>query len=334
MRIPYHIMIQTFKDILTQRGVTPERAAAVATVMADNSLDGVYTHGANRFPRLIQYLDEGYIDPEALPECVQSAGALERWNGHLGFGVLNARAAMNRAVELAGLYGVGIVALANTHHWMRGGTYGWQAADAGCIGLCWTNTRPNMPAWGGIDKKIGNNPFVMAIPRSDGRHVVLDFAMSQFSYGKLEEARLNGKKLPMVGGFDEDGQLTDDPAQIEKTTRLLPTGFWKGSGMSIALDLIAALLSTGLTTMEVGRLYTEEYGLSQVFIAMDQKKFSPMADTDARIEAVLQDLKASGPMVPDQPPRYPGERDWHTRQEHLENGIPVVPEVWERVMRL
>jgi 3-dehydro-L-gulonate 2-dehydrogenase len=89
---------------------------------------------------------------------------MERWNGKLGMGNLVAKKAMARAIELAGKLGIGCVAVRNTNHWMRGGTYGWQAADAGCIGICWTNTFPNMPAWGGTDPRIGNNPFVLAIP--------------------------------------------------------------------------------------------------------------------------------------------------------------------------
>ena len=65
-----------------------------------------------------------------------SFGAMERWDGQRGFGPLNARHAMARAVELAHQFGIGMVALGNNNHWMRGGTYGWQAADAGCIGIC------------------------------------------------------------------------------------------------------------------------------------------------------------------------------------------------------
>ncbi|SCZ76533.1 3-dehydro-L-gulonate 2-dehydrogenase [Acidaminobacter hydrogenoformans] len=334
MRIPYKTMLETFTKILENRSLAPQDAALTAEIMAGNSLDGVYTHGVNRFPRLIQYIDKGYIDIHAKAECIHSAGAFERWNGRLGIGVLNARAAMGRAVEMAKTHGVGVVAMANTNHWMRGGTYGWQAADAGCVGICWTNTQPNMPVWGGMDKKIGNNPFVLAIPRSDGRHVVVDFAMSQFSYGKIEEARLHGKKLPVAGGYDSSGNLTDDPVEIEKTARLLPTGYWKGSSMSIALDLIAALLSAGFTTGEIGRNCEEEYGLSQVFIAIDQGRFNTPEYSDDVIEAVIQDLKSSMPMVPETHPRYPGERDFKVRMEQLENGIEVVPEVWEKILKL
>ena len=65
---------------------------------------------------------------------------------------------------------------------LRGGTYGLQADDTGCLGICWSNTQPNMPAWGGRDRRIGNNPLIAALPR-DGGHVVVGMAMAQFSYG-------------------------------------------------------------------------------------------------------------------------------------------------------
>ena len=112
---------------------------------------------------------------------------------------------MARAIALSREHGIGCVAMANTNHWMRGGTYGWQAADAGVIGICWTNTMPNVPPWGGAEPAIGNNPLVIAVPRAKG-HVVLDMAMSQFSYGALESYRKRGELLPVEGGFDARGK--------------------------------------------------------------------------------------------------------------------------------
>ena len=166
------------------------------------------------FPRVVEYLKKGEIDPKAKADCELSLGAMERWNGHLGFGPLNAKKAMDRAVELAKQYGdqASLPWATTTTGW--GGTYGWQAADQGCIGICWSNTCPNMPAWGGLDKKIGNNPLVMAVPRSNGEHIVINCAMSQFSYGKMEDCRLKGKELPVPGGYDSQGNLTTAPGAI------------------------------------------------------------------------------------------------------------------------
>ncbi len=287
MQVKYSDLLETFEDILVKKGFDQDDALAAATIFANNSADGIFSHGVNRFPKLVEYITKGYIHPDNKAVLEQSFGSFERWNGNEGLGPLNAKRCMDRAVALAKETSIGIVALRNTNHWMRGGTYGWQAADQGCIGMCWSNTMPNMPAWGGKDRRIGNNPFIMAIPRSNGKHVVADLAMSQFSYGKIEECRLKGIPLPVQGGYDTEGNLTTDPAEIEKTWRVLPIGFWKGSGLSIAFDLIASMLSAGNTVKKIGEL-EDEHQLSQIFIAIDPTKMNTVEFNDGIINDTVQ----------------------------------------------
>ena len=260
-------------------------------------------------------------------------GAIERWDGHRGFGPLNAWRAMERACALAKEYGVGVVALGNNNHWMRGGTYGWLAADLGCIGICWSNTMPNMPAWGGKDRKIGNNPLVMAVPRSNGEHAVIDCAVSQFSYGKIEDCRLRGVQLPVPGGYNEAGELTCDPAEIEKTWRVLPMGYWKGSGLSIVLDLIATVLTNGNSVAKIGT-FGDEIGLTQIMIAIDPGKFNASGETDDIVNGILADVKASVPAQEGGEVFYPGEMELARIRENREQGIPMIKEVWQRVLAL
>ncbi len=96
--------------------------------------------------------------------------------------------------------------------------------------------------------------------------------MSMFSYGMLEVNRLAGRQLPVDGGFDDEGNLTKEPGVIEKNRRILPMGYWKGSGMSIVLDMIATLLSDGASIAEVTQDNSDEYGISQIFIAIEVDK--------------------------------------------------------------
>lgn len=332
-RIAYEEMKRQFARVLESRGFCPQDAQSAAEIFAKNSLAGVYSHGLNRFPRVIEYLEKGEIDPHARAACVSAAGAMERWDGHRGFGPLNAWRAMERACALAKEYGVGVVALGNNNHWMRGGTYGWLAADLGCIGLCWSNTMPNMPAWGGKDRRIGNNPLIMAVPRSNGEHAVIDCAVSQFSYGKIEDCRLRGVQLPVPGGYNEAGELTTDPAEIEKTWRVLPMGYWKGSGLSIVLDLMATVLSGGNSVAQIGT-FGDEIGLTQIMIAIDPGKFNTPQQTDAMADAILADVKASEPVRAGGEVFYPGEMETRAMHENLEQGVPVVEEVWNRVLAM
>lgn len=333
MRVSYENMVKEFKRVLTKYGFNEKNAEGAAEIFAQNSLVGVYSHGLNRFPRVIEYLKKGEINPEITPECIISFGAFERWDGHRGFGPLNAKKAMNRAVELAKKFGIGIIALGNNNHWMRGGSYGWQAADQGCIGICWSNTCPNMPAWGGIDKKIGNNPIIFAVPRGNKAHVVIDCAVSQFSYGKLEDCRLKGLELPVPGGYDSEGKLTTNPEEIEKTQRVLPMGYWKGSGISILLDLIGTILSNGNSVKKIGT-FEDEVGLTQIMIAIDPEKGNTTAVTDKIVNDIISDIKSSVTEKDGEEVYYPGELELKNIEENLKNGIPVIKEKWDEVCNL
>ncbi|MBY7144388.1 3-dehydro-L-gulonate 2-dehydrogenase [Virgibacillus sp. NKC19-3] len=323
-------MKNEFKSVLMEKGFSEKDAGEAAISFTNNSLDGIYSHGVNRFPRVIDYIEKGYIKPNAVPEKISAFGALERWDGNLALGNLTAKQCMNRSMELAQEYGIGCVALKNTNHWMRGGEYGWQAAENGFIGVCWTNTQPNMPAWNAKDRRIGNNPIILSLPRKDGP-VVVDMAMSQFSYGKIEKFKMEGRDLPVPGGFDIQGNLTKDPKAIEDTWRVLPVGYWKGSGLSIVLDIIASMLSDGNTTHDVGKLGEDEFALSQVFIAIDPTKLGNSQEWEKRMNETIQDIKNSIPVSDDSEVYYPGERTKITRKENTTLGIPVESDVWKKI---
>lgn len=331
IRIPYNDLVNELAAVLAKLGFSAERSRRAAILFADASRDGVYSHGVNRFPRFVRALRNGIVDPKATPVLIAQFGALERWDGRLGPGMLNAQQCMGRAIELSRANGIGCVALANTNHWMRGGIYGWQAADAGVIGICWTNTMPNLPAWGASDPRLGNNPVIIAVPRAEG-HVVLDMAMSQFSYGAIESFRLKGQPLPVPGGFTVDGELTTDPAAIEKSYRPLPIGYWKGSGLALMLDLLASVLSGGKATHELAPDPERETSLSQVFIAMDPGTLGPPERVGEIADAVIDNLhnsRSSG-----NPIRYPGEQVLKTRRENLSKGIPVNAAIWNDIRKL
>jgi 3-dehydro-L-gulonate 2-dehydrogenase len=325
-------MKSEFVRILAKNGFTASRAEQCAAIFTTNSLEGVYSHGVNRFPKFIDNIAKGYIHPDAEPSLVSASGALEQWNGNLGPGPLNAVHATEKAMEIAHAYGLGMVALANTNHWMRGGTYGWMAARKGFVFIAWTNTEANMPAWGASDYRLGNNPLVLAVPyRKEG--IVLDFAMSQYSYGKLEMYKLEGKRLPYPGGYDRKGNLTDSPEEILATRRALPAGYWKGSGLSLLLDILASILSGGLSTSQISGLKAE-YSLSQVFIAVDIEKLSGYPSIGGSIEGIISHLKGSVPAGPGTTIRYPGENISRIREENSKNGIPINKEIWERILAL
>lgn len=330
--IPAEQMKSEFTRILKKSGFTAAKADHCAEIFTTNSLEGVLSHGVNRFPRFVKNILDDYINPAAEPSLIKNIGALEQWDGNLGAGPLNAFFATNRAISLADEYGIGLVTLSNTNHWMRGGAYGWHAAEKGYVFIGWTNTIANMPAWGAQDVRLGNNPFVIAVPDPEGA-VVLDFAMTQFSYGKMEEFENEGKQLPYPGGYNSKGELTADPGEILETWRTLPIGYWKGAGLSLLLDILAAILSGGRTTQEISKSKTE-YGVSQVFIAICMEHLNNFHSIGETIRNIKTNLHKSIPENETKKIRYPGENVRLIREESLKNGIPVNSKIWEKITKL
>jgi 3-dehydro-L-gulonate 2-dehydrogenase len=163
--------------------------------------------------------------------------------------------------------------------------------------------------------------------------VVLDFAMTLFSYGKMENYRNAGKKLPFPGGYSTTGTVTNDPSEILKSWRPLPAGYWKGSGLSLLLDIRAAVLSGGKSTHEV-KSCSSEYAVSQVFIAFNLKILHNCDSVNDTISAILGDLKKSIPADEESAIRYPGERIEAFRNDNQVNGVPVDKALWTSICSL
>lgn len=147
-----------YQRILLKRGMDQHDADRLAQGFVDMANEGIYSHGINRFPVFISQVDQGQIDLHAKPECVNQIGALEQWDCHFGPGVLNGLVCADRAMALAKQNGIGMVAMKNSNHWMRGGAYVLKMAREGFIGIGATNSTAVMPAWGGKITALAQTP--------------------------------------------------------------------------------------------------------------------------------------------------------------------------------
>jgi len=330
VRIPFNEIVLSLETILAGSGFDTSKANLCATLFAKASLDGVASHGLNRFQEFLDMIKESYIDISATPVRCGKFGFFERWDGQLGPGNLNAYYSMERAIKLAKENGIGCIALRNTNHWMRGGSYGWQAVEEDCIGICFTNTKPNMPVWGGNEAILGNNPLVVAIPRKKGP-LVLDMALTQFSYGKMSNYLRNNKMMPYDAGFDQDGNLTKDPSKVLENELGLPVGLWKGSGLSLLTDVLVSVLSEGNATHQVGQL-KREYSISQFFLCFYLPELGIAEYPDTKIDEIIKNLKSSA-VFEGKEARYPGENTLKVRNKNLMQGVPVDKEIWSNILK-
>lgn len=321
-----------YERILLKRGMEKASATKLAAGFVEMANEGTYSHGINRFPVFIEQVDQGQIKLNATPECVNKFAALEQWDCRFGPGVLNGLICAERAMELAAQYGIGLVAMRNSNHWMRGGAYVLKMARKGFAGIASTNSVAVMPAWGGKDHRIGSNPLIIAMPGNPP--VLVDCSMSQYSYGQLQNYVLADKELPVVGGFDDDGNLTTDPHVLWKNKRLLPMGFWKGSSMSIVLDMLLTALSGGYSVPALTEDMKAEFGVSQLLIAIDLNKTMSADALQHEMKRIRDYVLASEPAETGKVMIAGAEIQEFIDKHKRQGGIEIHDEIWQKITQL
>ena len=150
----------------------------------------------------------------------------------------------------------------------------------------------------------------------------------------LEVNRLAGRTLPVDGGFDDEGHLTREPGVIEKNRRILPMGYWKGSGLSIVLDMIATLLSNGSSVAEVTQDNSDEYGVSQIFIAIEVDRLIDGPTRDAKLQRIMDFIINAERADDNVAVRLPGHEFTRLLEENRRNGITIDDSVWAKIQSL
>ncbi|MFS1948427.1 3-dehydro-L-gulonate 2-dehydrogenase [Vibrio lentus] len=323
---------QEYERILLARGMKPEMATKLAAGFVEMANEGTYSHGINRFPVFIDQVDKGQIKLNAEPECVNSMGALEQWDCNYGPGVLNGLICAERAMELARDYGIGMVGMRNSNHWMRGGAYVLKMAREGFAGIASTNSIAVMPAWGGKDHRVGSNPLIMAV--AGDPPVVVDCSMSQFSYGQLQNFVLADNELPVVGGFDNEGELTKDPHVLWENKRLLPMGFWKGSSMAIVLDMMLTAITGGHSVPALTEDMGGEFGVSQFLIAIDLSKTMDQSTYAQEMKRIRDYVLESEPAESGSVMIAGSEIENFIKKHEAAGGIEINDGIWEQITSL
>ena len=236
--------------------------------------------------------------------------------GH-ALGHLTGAQAMSIAIDKARQFAAGIVPVRHGFHFGTAGKYALQAAHAGCIGIAMCNTRPLMPAPGGAERVVGNNPIAIALPTDSAIPLVLDMATSEAAMGKIRMAEKAKEPIPPTWAVTADGEPTTDPAEAI-AGMLLPSGGAKGFGLSFMIDLMCGLLSRGAIGPQVQPLYGDfaiHYDCSHLFIAIDVAHFCDATLFKSQVAAAADRVR-SGRRAPGIRGLFtPGEPEWKRRQQ-------------------
>lgn len=314
--IPAAQLIAFVARLFVAAGISERSAQFVAEALVDADLQGVSSHGVMLIDMYLDRIRGGSVSAVEEAAVVSDKGAAVVLDARNALGQLTSTQAMTIAVERARKFGVGIVAVRHGFHFGTARRYAIQAAKADCVGIVMCNTRPLMPAPGGAERVVGNNPMAIAVPSDGPIPIVLDMATSEAAMGKIRMAEKAGEAIPQSWAVRSDGSPTTNASEAI-AGMLLPSGGPKGFGLSFTIDLLCGLLSGGASGEAVKPLYGDAsvpYDSSHLFLAIDVAHFGDPAAVRAAAAAAADRIRA-GKRAPGVAQLFaPGEPEWRRRE--------------------
>lgn len=275
-------------------GLNQADADTVADIVLRASVRGVGHHDIYDFPGRIKGLLEKKLSPTPAYTKLAAYGALESWDTGNGLGEVTCAYAMERAMALADVHGIGLCAIRGSNHNMAASPYVERASERGYIALMLSKGPPTMGAPGRTDKVIGTLPMGYAFPTDHGYPVMMDACLAYASFGVLKERMDRGESVPPYWGFDEAGEPTTDPARLAKGTRL-PIGGHKGFGLCILGEVLTGLLAHGCIIDEKDGVHGQATPTSHTAIAIKADALMPLDQFKARTGEMIDRMEGRAP---------------------------------------
>ena len=322
---PVEMLLDHCKGVLRAVGMPADEADLVADTLVWANLSGTDSHGVNRLATYARRIIGGGIVTPAKLEPVSSTAAVGVLDAGFAAGQVAAARAMDDACARAREFGLGAMAVRRSNHFGAAGYFTALAAERGYIGLIFSGATARMPAWGGRERLLGNNPWSIAVPTSSGTPVVLDMGNSVVALGKIRNALARGEQIPLGWALDGQGQPTTDPAAaIEGSLNFM--GDHKGYGISVLVDLIGPTLASAASGPEITGIVGADdtaQGLGHLAMALDPKAFDPSDAYPERVDAYAERLRSSLPAPWADAVHLPGDPEAASRARRSIEGVPL-----------
>lgn len=307
------------KQVFERHGTSPSVAAALAHNCALAQRDGAESHGVFRVPGYLSTLASGWVNGHAVAQVEDVAPGYVAVDAGNGFAQPALDAARALLIDKARRNGIALLAIRNSHHFAALWLDVEPLAREGLVALAFVNSMACVVPSGGKRPLFGTNPIAFAAPRAGGEPLVFDLATSAIAHGDVQIAARAGETLPEGYGVDRHGQPTCDPAAILDGGALLPFGGYKGSALSMMVELLAAALTGGNFSFDFD--WSQHPGAQtpwtgELLIAIDPSKGAG-GNFAQRTEDLVQAMRGAGQA------RQPGDRRYAERALADQWGVAV-----------
>jgi (2R)-3-sulfolactate dehydrogenase (NADP+) len=315
---------------LIAAGTSPENAAPLAAATAMTEADGVASHGLAYIPIYAEHVSCGKVDGKATPVLSRPRPAVVTVDAGTGFAHAAIALGFETLIPLAREQGVAVLAINNSYNCGVLGCHTQVLAQAGLLGIGFTNAPASIAPSGGKTPVVGTNPISIAAPGPDGQVAILiDQSASTIAKSEVMKHAREGKAIPEGWALDVDGNSTTDPAAGLKGS-MAPSGGYKGVGIALMVEMMAAAM-TGATLGINASPFSGTAGgppkTGQFFIAIDPAATSG-GDFAARMAALLSAMHDQDGA------RVPGDGRAAKRIQAAEKGVAVNTATLEKIRGL
>lgn len=331
------------ENVFLAMGCSDAHAKLAADVLLKSDMRGIDSHGVARLTGYVRLWEKKRINATPNIRVVHETATTATVDGDAGLGLVVAPFAMQVAIEKAGKYGSGWVAVRNSNHFGIAGYHALMAVEKDMIGFAMTNASPLVSPTFSAERLLGTNPMCYGFPAGKYPPVIVDMATSAAANGKLEIAQRLAKSVPEGWIQDKQGNPTTDPHALKSGGALLPLGSdrdhgsHKGFGLSATVDILSAVLSGAnygpwvppfVAFLEppndpVGS------GIGHFLGAMRVDGFRPVEEFKSHMDNWIERFKSSKTIEPDQKVIIPGEPETEAEADRKANGIPLIEAVVE-----
>jgi len=303
---------------LKRAGASKAMARATAEALVAAETEGLPGHGLARVPLYAQHLREGRANGKAKPKVVRKKGGACLVDANGGLAFLASALAVKEAVKRAQRYGIAFAGVTNSHHFGAAAYHLAAVAQAGLVGLAFTNSPAAINAWGGRKAFYGTNPVAAIFPRRDAAPIVVDLSLTEVLRGKIMLYAKEGKPIPLGWAVDKDGNPTTDP-KAALTGSLTAIGGVKGATLALMVEVLTVALTGAAFSFE-NDSYFEPGGkprIGHAILAIDPDALAGADSYYSRLEVMVSRMLADAGV------RLPGTRRQQAAARARANGIDI-----------
>lgn len=301
------VSIEQLTDLTTRAlkraGASKTMAQLTAQALVAAEAEGLGGHGLSRVALYCQHVREGRANGKAKPKVVKRKGATALVDAGGGLAFPACALAAKEAIARARRCGVSFVGVTNSHHMGAAAYHLAPVAQAGLVGMAFTNSPSAINAWGGKRAFYGTNPIAAVFPRNNAEPIVIDMSLTEVTRGKIMVYAKEGKPIPLGWAVDKDGNPTTD-AKAALTGSLNPIGSAKGAALALMVELLCVALTGAAFSFENDSYFEpgNKPRIGHAILAVDPAALAGNESYFSRLEVIIES------MLRDEGVRLPGTR--------------------------